>query len=322
MEKTNNNKKMWAILLHLGTNMWCKPGSSNYRTSLFCDEDAWKNLTAFLPESGINTLLVDVGEGIAFDSHPELAIDGTWSKKKAKEDLKRIRDLGVTPIPKFNFSSGHCGFLGPYSNMVGSPTYLKVCSDLIEETAELFDGPEFFHLGLEEETAEDMGNFPIAVVRNHYKLMEDAHVLFNATRKAGCRPWMWADPNLVTTFGGDKDFCHNVPKDVLLSNWYYGFVSPDYKNSEALCSHSGRIEVYNKLDEWGYEQVPACSTYIDARNQEQTMKYCKETFKNPDNLRGFISAPWSITMRENYNGLRHDAHSFGLAKKKIYPECE
>jgi hypothetical protein len=160
MEKTNNNKKMWAILLHLGTNMWCKPGSSNYRTSLFCDEDAWKNLTAFLPESGINTLLVDVGEGIAFDSHPELAIDGTWSKKKAKEDLKRIRDLGVTPIPKFNFSSGHCGFLGPYSNMVGSPTYLKVCSDLIEETAELFDGPEFFHLGLEEETAEDMGNYP------------------------------------------------------------------------------------------------------------------------------------------------------------------
>jgi len=318
------DNKMWAILLHLGANMWSKPGAAGYHTTLACEKEYWEKVTNFLPQCGINTLLIDIGEGIKFDSHPELAIEGSWTKDEMKADLKRLRDIGITPLPKFNFSSGHCGFMGKYANMVGSPTYQKVCRDLIEETIDLFDKPEFFHLGLEEETVADQtpDSFPVVVVRNAFKLIEDANDLFETCSKNGVRPWMWADPHLVETFGGEKDFQNNIPKNVLLSNWYYGFVSPDYKNSQALCSHSGRIEVYNQLDEWGYEQVPTSSSYIDARNMDQTMRYCKETFKNPENLRGFLTAPWFITMAENYNALRHDAWSLGLAKKKIYPECE
>ena len=322
MEIANNTNKMWTMLLHLGTNMWSKPGCAEYSETLLCEMDCWEKVTSFLPECGINTLLIDIGEGIIFDSHPELAIEGSLPKDTFKKELERLRSIGITPLPKFNFSSGHSGWAKQYANMIGSPVYSKLCRDLIEETIDLFDRPEFFHLGMEEETAEDQANFPIAAVRSPYKLIDDANDLFETCRKNGVRPWMWADPHLVETFGGEKDFTGNVPKDVLLSNWYYGFVSPDYKNSEALFSHSGRIGVYNKLDHWGYEQVPACSALIDPRNMDQTMRYCKDTFEHPENLRGFVSAPWCFTLREFYYSLCHEAWSFGLAKKAVFPECK
>ena len=64
-----------------------------------------------------------------------------------KEELKKLRDAGLEPIPKLNFSTAHDTWLGPYSRCVSTPTYYKACEDLIEEVVELFDKPRFFHLG-------------------------------------------------------------------------------------------------------------------------------------------------------------------------------
>lgn len=320
----NNNNKMWTILLHLGSNMWSRPGMPGYHKSMLCDKKTWVEITSFLPKAGINTLLIDMGEGVFLKSHPEMAIEGTWSQEEFKEDLARLRELGLTPLPKFNFSCGHNGWMNKYVNMVGSPAYEQFCREVVEETIELFDKPEFFHLGLEEETIDDqleMG-FPVSVVRNPFKLIENAQDLFKTCMNKGVRPWMWADPHLVETFGGEKDFQNNIPKEVLISNWYYGYVSPDYHDSEALYSHSGRINVYNLLDKWGYEQVPTVSAYMDRANPEHTMNYCKNLLENPDNIKGYITAPWVMTTPDSYLALQSDAWFFGCGKRKIYPECE
>ena len=96
MEKT---EMMWSILLHLGTNMWRKKRDNEtyykdyeddfvYRDHMHCDRDVWKKITEFLPECGINTVIVDIGDGVILDSHPEIAISGAWTKDEMRADIK------------------------------------------------------------------------------------------------------------------------------------------------------------------------------------------------------------------------------------------
>ena len=91
---------MYAYLIHLSANMWRKKGQKStnikdeedaiYHEEMCCDRETWRKITDFLPECGINTLLIDVGDGIQFDRHPEISIPGAWSKDKLKKELSVI----------------------------------------------------------------------------------------------------------------------------------------------------------------------------------------------------------------------------------------
>ncbi len=77
---------------------------------------------------GMNRVLIDWGDGVKYDSLPEIAVNGAWSTSQLKKELKTIRKLGLEPIPKLNFSTGHKAWLGPYQRMISSDTYYKVCT--------------------------------------------------------------------------------------------------------------------------------------------------------------------------------------------------
>lgn len=310
---------MWAILLHLGSNMWGKKGGpkkyppldSHYHETMYCDKEVWKKVVDALPGFGINTLLIDMGEGVQLDSHPELAIPGSWTKEEFKEELERIRSLGITPLPKFNFSCAHNAWMQEYGYMVGTETYYKVCEDVITETIEMFGNPEYFHLGLEEEDAGIQSSFPIKIIRSPAKKTEDAKALFKVCLDKGVRPWIWVDRDTMKAFGGEEAFQKNISKEVLISNWYYPTVTnPKYQDWVGL---------YNKLAEWGYDQIPTCSTIETPFNPGQTMCYCKETVK-PGSVKGFMTAPWVFTRPEWYYRILSDAHIFGEGKKRFYKE--
>ena len=70
---------------------------------------------------------------------------------------------------------------------------------------------------------------------------------------------------------------------MLLSNWYYGQVYRSQIEENVL--------LYNKLDDWGYEQIPTTSTWEYYLNARQTMNYCRDTL-NPERLKGYLMAPW------------------------------
>jgi len=311
---------MWAFMIQLGSNMWAKENEQRsyyveweerYHETMVTDKEVWRKVTDFLPQAGFNTLLIDLGEGVIYDSHPELAVPGAWTKQELIDELERLRGIGLTPIPKLNFSCGHNAWMGPYTMMVGTETYYQVCEDLIHEVIEMFGQPEFFHLGLDEETAKQQRHVPIATVRAPYKQMEDALRLFKVCLDKGVRPWMWIDSHAVESFGGEEAFCNSVPKEVLISNWYYRKL---YASEQ-----SERVLLYNKLADWGYEQVPTSSTCSSVLNTRQTMRYCKETVK-PESIRGYLTAPWILTDEESYYGLLNDAWRFGGARKAIYGE--
>jgi len=258
-----NREKMWVYMIQLGANMWGRPEEQRpyyieeedcYKEYMSADREVWRKVTDFLPTCGFNTLLIDIGEGIRFDSHPELAVSGSWSKEEMREELARLRSIGLTPLPKLNFSTCHNAWMGEYAYMVGTKAYYDFCKDIIEETIELFDTPEFFHLGLEEEDYGSQATNYIAIVRTHAKKMEDALYLFDICRSKGVRPWIWAD---FKSYGGPEKFAENVPKDVMISTWYYGFI----RDGIAFEDYRDEIKEMKITVDLGYDLVPTVSSF-------------------------------------------------------------
>lgn len=313
-----------AMLLHLGTNMWAKKGAkagedrkffarTSYSESLVTEKEEWIKITNSLAEFGFNTLLIDMGEGVQLGSHPELAIEGSWTQEEFKEELARLRSIGLTPIPKFNFSCGHSAWLKDYAYMVGTETYNKVCRDVVEETIELFDTPEFFHLGLEEEEYGSQKRQPVAITRAPYKKREDALFLFDVCMKKGVRPWIWIDLNTLEAFGGEEVFRKTMPRELVVSNWYYGFESP---NKIANGEESPRFKLYERINSWGFDQIPTSSTWSSNLNTKATMQYCKE--RASDSVIGYMTAPWFFTTERQHYALMNDMACFSYAWDDVY----
>jgi hypothetical protein len=287
--KPEQDELIWAYLLHLGYNMWCDreiPGTTReYWTAkpyLRCEIGFWHELIDRMATAGINMVVIDLGEGVRYESHPELAVRGSWTRDQLRDELDRIRDKGIEPIPKLNFSAGHDVWLGEYSRCLSTTTYYTVCSDLIAEVLELFDGPRFFHLGMDEETAQHQREYAYVVIRQHELWWHDFNLYVEAVEKAGARPWIWSDymwrhPDL---------FFENMPKSVLQSNWYYG---ETFKEDET------HVAAYLKLEKHGYDQIPTGSNWSNPDNFQKTVAYCSTRIPRP-RLKGFLQTPWKPTL--------------------------
>ncbi len=150
-----------AVLLHMGKNMWGdwklpdepveKDGRKYAADHIRFDEQIWRETTGHMADRGMNMVLIDLGEFMEFPSHPELAVKGSWKSDRMKAELKRLRKMGLEPIPKLNFSATHDQWLKIYHRMISTPTYYQVVKDVIRDTAEVFSTPRFFHLGWDEE---------------------------------------------------------------------------------------------------------------------------------------------------------------------------
>lgn len=312
---------IWSYLIHLGSNMWFDEGSvpgyiphtdmPEYRDHLLCDMDVWREVTSKLPEMGVNTLVIDVGEGVTFESHPELAVRGSLSKDAFAKELDRLRALGLTPIPKLNFSACHDAYLGEYSHMLSTPAYYAVCRDLIAETAELFSYPKLFHIGMDEEDYGNQRSYSYAVIRNAELWWHDLYFLLDQCEKQCARPWVWSD-----YYWHNRDlFTAKMPKSVLQSNWCYDNIP---KKDAAGRYLNTAVQAYSELAELGYEQVPTGSCWGYFANIEQTVSICASD-KLPGVL-GYMAAPWLFTTPGNKYGLLDNALRLGRAKNKFFPE--
>ncbi len=287
---------IWANLLHLSYNFWLDRIVPEYQDTLShltaqpylrCDKNLWNDVTNRMSEIGMNMLVIDVGDAIQFSSHPEIAVEGAWTIPQLKEELSRLRDLGLEPIPKLNFSTAHDVWLKEYSRMVSTPTYYKVCRDLITETAELFDGPRVFHLGMDEETAAHQAQYAYAVMRQHELWWHDLFLLTDAVDAAGSRPWIWSD----YIWHHQEEFLQKMPQRILQSNWYYG---NRFSNFPADDLQKIYVNAYDLLNQHQYDQIPTGSNWNNDINFVETIKYCIEHI-SPDRLQGFLMAPWART---------------------------
>ena len=283
------NEMIWAYLLHLGYNMWADREAPEWSTEhiaaqpyLRCDISLWNDLLFKLKEAGMNMVIIDLGEGVQYASHPELAVRGSWTRERLKSELARMRSMGLEPIPKLNFSTTHDAWLGPYSRCVSSDAYYGVCQDLIAEVMDLFDKPRFFHLGMDEETAQHQRHYAYAVMRQHELWWHDFLFLVEQVEKGGVRAWIWSD----YVWHHPEAFFARMPQSVLQSNWYYGAEFNEGINY---------VKAYLDLEAHGYDQAPTGSNWTHAENFPRTVAYCREHIA-PQRLLGFMQTAWKPTL--------------------------
>jgi hypothetical protein len=288
---------IWANLLHLSYNMWCdRPQESNdphiiaitQQPYLRCDDKLWEDLTQRMSDAGMNMIVIDLGDGVRYESHPEIAVKGAWSVERLRQELAQLRKLGLEPIPKLNFSTAHDAWLGVYSRQVSSPPYYKACEELIDEVIRLFDKPRFFHLGYDEETAGHQSQYAYMIVRQHELWWHDFDFFVKQVEKRGARPWIWSD----YIWKHAKDFLKQMPKSVLQSNWYYDV---DFKEGSDL--FKSYVQWFGKLDRSGYDQIPAGSNWVSPKSFGMLVEYCQKTIA-PSHLKGFLQTPWHPTLEK------------------------
>jgi len=302
-----------AVLLHPGRNQWgdwLAPGETPESDGrayaadrVRFDETIWRETTAHAAAKGLNMVLLDLGEFMEFPSHPELAVEGSWSPDRMRDEIRRLKGLGLEPIPKLNFSATHDQWLKMYHRMLSTPEYYQVVADVIRDTAKIFGTPRFFHLGWDEERelyAYQRGHF----MRRAGELWwHDMLFTVGCCEKAGVRPWIWSDHG----WEHREEYLKRCPRSVVQSNWYYDEELGRYSLDPKVNSHAHRLVQFDDLDKAGFDQIPCGTNWAGAgkRAAQKTggddiigalVPYCRQRIA-PERLLGFLMAPWSDSYR-------------------------
>lgn len=292
MTTTEGDAMIWGNLLHLGFNMW-EDTPPKYRDELYFDEGLWNELTERMVEAGFNMVVIDLGDAVRYRSHPEIAVRGAWEPERLSAELVRLRDMGLEPIPKLNFSATHDAWLGVYSRQVSTPIYYQVCGDLIAEVAELFDRPRFFHIGMDEENATQQHRVQYAVMRQGDLWWHDLNLLAAAVEQAGSKPWIWADH----AWSLGAEYYERMPQSIIQSAWYYGHTFPgdEAGRPRVMTGRTDRWMSFLDLDDQGFTQIPCGSNHSDPRDFGAVVDLCMKRLDRSRTL-GFLQTPWRPTV--------------------------
>lgn len=290
-------KFRWGVLVHLGMNEWHERGcedAANIPDSYLSsdhvrfDEDVWKRVSERLRSAGANQIVIDLGEALIYPSHPEIAVKGGWSADKLRAELRRLRAMGLEPIPKLNFSTTHDLWMGDYHRMVSTPKYYSFVSDVIGDVCEIFETPQFFHIGMDEEEFHlQERRQSIIVIRKGELWWKDLLFYVREIEKRGVRAWCWS--NCVRMFDAAV-YAKRMPMSVVQSPWWYhGSLNPnggdgwDYKPAKALYESA-------KL---GFDTIPCSSNcYRDEqRGLQKLVELCDRLYPQ-NHLLGYLMAPW------------------------------
>ncbi len=286
-------------------------GYNGKETYLKCDEEVWDECVKYAAECGFNAVVIDLGDGVKYKSHPEIAIEGAWSVEKLKQKLQQIRDLGMEPIPKLNFSTSHDAWLGEYHRMISTKIYYDVVKDLIDEVIEIFEKPTYFHLGCDEERVEEQSavNAYFSCFRRGKLLWDDLNFYFDCVRKHGVIPWIWSDHFWYNR----EEFIANVSKDVILSPWYYdNMYGSDVPADTPL--RPLMLQGFKAMADEGYNQIPCGSNCWRASAIRQLMYYVTEQ-TGGKGIQGFLLAPWERTYKEFKMGIKEGIYLAKFARK-------
>lgn len=319
---------VWATFQPFGRNMWSdvpvpywgknKGDTPEKRKALSSvvaadylrfEEDVWRRIADKMIASGVTMAVMDVGEALAYPSHPELHVKGSWAPERVLAEVRRCRALGLELIPKLNFSTGHDTWLKDYHRMVSTRTYYQVCADVLKDAWEAFDHPRLIHLGYDEEDAGNQRLYSYCVVRQGDLWWHDFLYISGLVEKLGARPWIWSD----YCWHHQEEFLRRMPKSILQSNWYYGREFDLSKITKE--STRRRVETYSVLAKAGFDQMPCGSTYSCDENFPNTVRHCREIVPS-EHLKGFFMAPWcGATIAKNEAAYFHAADMIAESKR-------
>ena len=302
-----------SVLLHLGRNMWCDyptemmgapaPESAESmnrkpKYKIVCTVDIWRRIVDHAAKAGINMIVIDLGEGLYYPSHPELSVEGTWSVETMREEIKYMNERGIEAVPKLNFSTAHNGWMGDYTHMISSKPYYRMCEEVIRDVVEIFGNPRFFHIGMDEERIDFLQRQKAQYVcsRMGEFWWQDFYHIVREVEKYGARPWMWSDYCWNT-----EDFYEKCPKSVIQQNWYYDQQNGGFDIETNPTTDARILKAFIKLDEAGFDQVPCGTNWVGWKRRElglkaddvmgKLVKFGRENISK-ERLKGFMMATW------------------------------
>lgn len=311
MKNNEEKTKIWACLLHLSFNMWEDFISPHrpfrgFRPDLELSEPLWKDAIEKMANEGINMVVIDLGDAVKYESYPEIAVNNAWTTTRLKEELKKIKSLGMEPIPKLNFSAGHDTWMGKYSRMVSTEEYYRFCSTIIKEVCDLFDNPRLFHLGMDEEGFSHQRYQRHITIRKNHIWWGDFYFLIGEVMKNNSRAWIWPDYML---WNEPEQFFKNMPKYVIQSNWYYG---------ENFDNNLKYVKAYLDLETHGYTQIPTGSFHDNNYGSiGNTVQFSIDNISDSF-LFGFLQTFWKPTIEEYRELILKGIELAGEAKRKSY----
>lgn len=307
--KDEATNRIWACLLHLSFNFAAGiKAFGGIRTELELSEVLLNDVLKKMAGSGMNMILINVEDSLKWDSHPEIAVKNAWSVNKLRDQLDKMRKMGIEPIPMLNFSTTHDAWLGKYSKMVSTEKYYNVCRDLIAESIDIFDKPRFFHVGMDEETAANQRRADFVVVRQNDLWWADFYYMISEVEKGGARPWTWSD----YVWHHPHEYYKKMPKSVIQSNWYYG---QDFSSDRMSEGARTAVKAYVELNQHGYDQIPTGSNHFhNPKSIGNTVTYCKEHI-DASKLLGFLQTFWKPTIETYRTLILEGIELTGEAKK-------
>jgi len=93
----------WANLVHISFEMWwdreLPPDAERKyyeaKPYLRVDDALWNDILAKMRAAGMNMIVLDLGNGVQYRSHPEIALKNAWSTGRLREELAKCRELGL-----------------------------------------------------------------------------------------------------------------------------------------------------------------------------------------------------------------------------------
>lgn len=340
-------KKELMLLVHLSMGF-----SSSKRPMAECfDKEVWNRIVDKCVECGYDAIVIDVSDGMKYQSHPEIADPDAWTVEEMKQELHRLRDLGIALYPKVNFSAAHDHWIKEYRDKLSTPEYYAFCKDIIEELYDVFEAPRYIHLGLDEE-------FPdVAATNSHYREREQAfidyRIMIDYVRNTGATCMMWASTCMHNLDIWEK----YIPKDVVFGlGHYYEFEKENWTKvadqDEAVRNYywGGKFEtrsLYQKylerygntrieyveqdetvrmymdfleiLGEKGYKfYVITSNIFIDTNDRSSVAYYSK--WKYRDSIIGHFGLPWVSTTKKNEKAILTETEVLAKAVREFYGE--
>lgn len=323
-----DNDLIWCMYQQLGSHMWNSavkfPLAENGHfcgESTTIDDASWEVRMAATKRNGCNMLCVDLAEGLLYPSHPELGLKGSRTPEWMNERVRRLRGMGIEAIPCLNLSSAHNYWLGFWSRRVSTPEYYRFIADILADAYDIFEKPSLINFGMDEENEDNTRRSVYCLRRQGDLLWHDIDFYAKTISKLGARPWMWADYE----WWRSDDYVKRVSKDILQTNWYYGF-DFDYEKMTGIARKY--VQSYVNLEKAGFDQMPGCSNYVGSEHQKAgrkvnvenipgTLEFAKRVISK-DHLKGFFCMPWVSTTSRTDPMWIDACDQFGKAKARNF----
>ena len=300
----NDSRDKWSKIEQRGP-LVCQC-TGRYHDTISIDRKLLREVVDYLAVCGIDLLVLDILDAMQYDSHPEISLKNAFTHEELRAELAYMRERGIEPIPKLNFSSCHDTWLKEYGWMKGTEKYYEVVKDLIDEVCEVFDRPSLFHLGMDE---EDMPSHKkgMTIIRCNDLWFHDLHFYMDCVQKNGVRPWIWGDFYWMHP----EDFARNIPQSCLISNWGYMRYAENHDRVKM------QYDSYVALAKLGYDQLPCGSEWCCHQNIAQIVHFFKKNDLINEHLVGFMTAPWTGLSEVNRYDLLDNAYRIAEAMKML-----